>query len=136
MSKEVIPIRVGEAILLSKHLVLVKHNFGEIIKLEDVQEQISVSQKLANGHDFVVILDGGEALDIEDEAMNLAARYENEKWKAFAIIIRSLSDRLFANYYLFFKKPVRPTQVFTTPTGAEKWLKQYVPIDVPVEYEL
>ena len=136
MSQEVIPIRVGEITLLSKHLVLIKHNFGESIRLQDVEEQIECTRKLAKDNDYVVILDGGEVLDIEDDAMNLAARHVDDQWKAFALIIRSLSDRLFANYYLFFKKPVRPTQAFTTLPGAEKWLKQYVPIDGTIDYNL
>ena len=65
-----------------------------------------------------------------------AAKYENKKCLAFAIIVRSISERLFANYYLKFKKPVRPTKVFTTPAGAEKWLKQFIAIDAPLKYEI
>lgn len=106
------------------------------LELGDVKEQIAASEQLSGGTDYAVILDGGLTLDVSDEAMTFAARYQNKKWIAFAIIVRSLSERLFANYYLRFKKPVRPTKVFTTPASAEKWLKRFVKIDAPLKYEI
>jgi hypothetical protein len=132
----VIPVRIGEVILYSKGLVLVKLMHDHQIELADVQEHIEAALKLTNGSDFVTILDGGLTLDVSEEAMNYAAKHENKKWLAFAIIVRSISERLFANYYLKFKRPIRPTKVFTTPKGAEEWLKQFVVIEGPVKYEI
>lgn len=106
------------------------------IELADVQEQVAAAEQLSHGSHYVVILDGGLTLDVADEAMTYAARYQNKKWLAFAIIVRSLSERLFANYYLKFKRPVRPTKVFTTPAGAEKWLKEFIEIEIPLKYEI
>ncbi|MBI4931566.1 MAG: hypothetical protein HY841_12425 [Bacteroidetes bacterium] len=136
MEQKVIPIRIGEVILYCEQLVLVKLIHDNEITLADVKEQIEAAIKISDGKDFAVILDGGLTLDVCDEAMTYAARYKDERWKAFAIVVRSLSERLFANYYLMFKKPVRPTKVFTTPAGAEKWLKKFVKVDVPVKYEI
>jgi hypothetical protein len=134
--ENIIPVRIGEVILYSKALVLVKLMPDNEIGVEDVKEQIVAAEKLTKGSRFVVVLDGGLTLDVKDGAMTYAAKHQNEKWLAFAIIVRSLSERLFANYYLRFKKPIRPTKVFTTPKGAEEWLKQFTPIDIPLNYKI
>lgn len=136
MESQTIQVRIGEVILWSKQLVLVKLIHDNEITLEDVKEQIDSAVKLSNGADFAAVIDGGLTLDVKDDAMTYAARFENDNWKAFAIIVRSISERLFANYYLMFKKPVRPTKVFTSPAGAEKWLKQFVEIEKPLKYEI
>ncbi len=134
--QENIRIRIGEVILYSEQLVLVKLIHDHEITLDDVKEQIDAALAISGNQDFAVILDGGLTLDVTDEAMSYAARFKNERWKAFAIIVRSISERLFANYYLMFKKPIRPTKVFTTPAGAEKWLKEYIKMEVPLKYEI
>ena len=131
-----IPVRIGEVILYAKGLVLVKLIADNKIEIEDVKEQVEAALNLTKDVDFAVILDGGLTLDVSEKAMTYIAKYENKKWLAFAIIVRSISERLFANYYLKFKRPVRPTKVFTTPKGAEEWLKQFIPIDVPVKYSV
>ena len=136
MKQKRISIRIGDVILFSEQLVLVKLKGDHEITLEDVKEQIDAAVKITVGKDFAAVLDGGLTLDVQDAAMTYAARFKNDNWKAFAIIVRSISERLFANYYLMFKKPVRPTRVFTTPAGAEKWLKQFVKMDVPLNYEV
>ncbi len=129
-----IVVRLGEVILYSKRLVLVKLQNDHEIEIDDVKEFVTSALKLTENSDFAVILDGGLTLDVSEAAMNYAAKYENKKWLAFAIVVRSISERLFANYYLKFKKPVRPTKVFTTPHGAAEWLSQYIVIDGPVNY--
>jgi|CXWL01.1.fsa_nt_gi hypothetical protein len=135
-NKKSIPVRIGEVILYSKGVVLVKLIEDHKIEIEDVKEHIAAALKLTIGSDFVVILDGGVTLDVSDKAMNFAAKFENKEWLAFAIVVRSISERLFANYYLKFKKPTRPTKAFTTPKGAEEWLSQFMPFDVPLKYEI
>lgn len=134
--QKVIPVRIGEVVLYSQGLVIVKLIHDHEIELSDVKEHIEAALTLTKGSDFVTILDGGLTLDVTEEAMSYAAKHENKKWLAFAIIVRSISERLFANYYLKFKRPVRPTKVFTTPTGAEEWLRQFIAIERPVKYDI
>ncbi len=134
--QRIIQVRIGEVLLYAKWLVIVRLKSDNEIELEDVKEHIDAALKLTKGADFVTILDGGLTLDVSDKAMTYAAKHENKKWLAFAIIVRSISERLFANYYLKFKRPIRPTQVFTTPKGAEEWLKQFIPIDGPIRYDV
>ena len=132
----VIPVRIGEVKLNCKGVVLVLLRADNEIGLEDVKEHIAAAEALTKGSPFVAIMDGGLTLDVSDKAMTYGAKYENKNWLAFAIIVRSISERLFANYYLKFKRPVRPTQVFTTPKGAEEWLKKFIEIEKPLTYEI
>lgn len=136
MPDKKIPVRIGEVILYCKGVVLVKLLGDHEIGLYDVKEHIHAAETLTKGSAFVAILDGGLTLDISDKAMTCSAKYANKNWLAFAVIVRSISERLFANYYLKFKRPIRPTRVFTTPKGAEKWLKQYIKFEKPLNYEL
>ena len=136
MKQTIIPIRNGEVILFYEQIVLVKHTADHKMTLEDVKEQIDAAVKISGDQNFIAILDGALMLDVEEEAMTYAARYKHERWKALALIVRSLSERLFANYYLHFKKPIRPTKAFTAPADAEKWLKQFVKIGKPLNYDV
>jgi hypothetical protein len=136
MEQEILSIKMGEVILLSKHVVLVKHTHGDVLTLEDMMDAVQYSSQLSKGNDYVLILDGLLAPDVEDNAMNFIANHLNDQWKAFAIIVRNLSDKLLANYYLFFIKPSRPTKAFATIQEAEKWLKEYVEIDSPIQYSI
>ena len=95
-----IPVRIGQVILFADSLVLIKLEDDHEIGIEDVMEFIDAALKLTRGSDFAVILDGGLTLDVSDKAMSYAAKYANKNWLAFAIIVRSISERLFANYYL------------------------------------
>ena len=136
MGKKKIDVRIGEVILFAEQLVLVRLHNDHEITFADAKEQIEAALAITDGKEFVAVLDGGNTIDVNEEAMTLIARYPEKRWLAFAIVVRSISERLFANYYLMFKKPVRPTKVFTTPAGAEKWLKEYIKLDAPLKYDV
>lgn len=131
-----IKVRIGDVFLFAPGVVVVQLNDNHEIDLEDVKEQIEAAHRLANGENFVAIIDGGSTLDITDRAMSFAAKYQSKNWVAFAIIVRSIAERLFANYYLNFKRPNRPTKVFTTPKGAQKWLSDFIKIEKELDYDL
>lgn len=75
-------------------------------------------------------------LSLAIKYFNFSENYFFMSLNSIAIIVRSISERLFANYYLKFKKPVRPTKVFTNPKVAEEWLGQFVKIEEPLNYDL
>ncbi|HEY4798266.1 MAG TPA: hypothetical protein VII99_04230 [Bacteroidia bacterium] len=129
MVKEKIPVRIGEVILYHPNLVLNKLRPDESITLNDAVELIDIALEITGNKDYVSILEGAFTLDVMDEAMNYVSQYQNPRWKAFAIVAHSLTERLLANYYLKFKKPARPTKVFSTFTDAKNWSKQFVKID-------
>ena len=128
---QIIPVRYGEVILCSKGFVLAKLTDDNKIQLQDAKEMIACGEELTGGDHFVTMIDGGLTLDIDEDAMLYSAKYKNDNWKAFAIVVRTISERIFANYYLKFKKPVRPTKVFSSPEKAIEWLKGYLEFNDP-----
>jgi hypothetical protein len=132
MSKvKIISARIGEVVLCSKGFVLAKFNEDNKIELADVKEQIAAAEKLTQGGDYVSMMDGGLTIDVSEEAMTYVAKYESKRWKAFAIVVRSISERILANYFIKFKKPARPTKVFTNPERAIEWLEEYLEFEKP-----
>lgn len=130
---KIIPVRIGDVILCSKGFVLIKLVDDNEIGLADVEDMIAASLQLTEGGDYVAMLDGGLTMDISEEAMRYAAKYQSAQWKAFAIVVRTFSERILANYYLKFKKPIRATQVFTNPKRAIEWLGEYHKFEHPKE---
>ena len=126
-----IPVRTGEMILCSKGFVLAKENEEHEIELRDVEEQIAAAEKLTEGGDYVSMMDGGLTLDVTDEAMRYVAKFKSTRWKAFAIVVRSISERILANYFIRFKSPIRPTKVFTNPEKAIEWLGEHLEFEKP-----
>jgi len=128
---KIISVRIAEMVLCSKGFVLAKQNEEHVIELKDVQEQIAAAEKMTEGGDYVSMMDGGLTMDVTDEAMTYVAKFKSARWKAFAIVARSFSERILAGYFIKFKKPIRPTQVFTSPEKAIAWLREHHKFEKP-----
>ena len=60
------------------------------------------------------------------ELLNAIAKNENNPYsKADAFVIKSIAQKLLANFYIKIYKPERPTKFFNSQVEAEKWLKQF-----------
>ena len=136
MKRKSVKVRIGEVILLTPNIVLCKRADDHSITFDDAKEMIDLSCQLTGERDFAVILDGGPLLDVDERSMNYASKFDEKRWKAFAIIVRTITERLFANYYLVFKKPGRPTKIFTSQKEAEKWLAEILKDEVKLDYKL
>ena len=55
----------------------------------------------------------------------LAERSHSGAKLAEAFVIRNLSQRILANFYLRIFRPGCPTEVFSTEEDAEKWIRMY-----------
>lgn len=128
---QIVPIRHGEVVLCSKSFILIKLREDNEILLSDVKEMIKLCVQFGENKPYGVMLDGGTTLDIDERGMTYCARYLDDNWKSFAIVVRSLSDRIFANYYLKFKKPIRPTEIFSNSDKATLWMKQFLSFEEP-----
>ncbi len=61
------------------------------------------------------------------ELLNVIAKNENNPYaKADAFVIKSMSQRILANFYVKIHKPERPTKFFSSKEDAVVWLNQYV----------
>lgn len=61
------------------------------------------------------------------ELMLAVSKNENNPYsKADAFVIKSLAQKILANFYLKINKPERPTKFFNKKEEALDWLKQYM----------
>lgn len=61
------------------------------------------------------------------ELLNVLAKNKNNPYsKADAFVIKSMSQRILANFYVKINKPERPTKFFNSKEDAIIWLKQYL----------
>lgn len=83
--------------------------------------------KLTNNTSHPHLYTGGIYLNPSDEVTKFAASEERNKLViADAYVISSLSQRIIANFYLKFKKPIRPTKIFTDEDTAIIWLSSFI----------
>jgi hypothetical protein len=61
------------------------------------------------------------------ELLNVIAKNENNPYsKADAFVIKSMAQRILANFYVKIHKPERPTKFFSSKEDAITWLNQYL----------
>ncbi len=61
------------------------------------------------------------------ELLNVIAKNENNPYsKADAFVIKSMAQRILANFYVKIHKPERPTKFFSSKEDAITWLNQYI----------
>jgi hypothetical protein len=61
------------------------------------------------------------------ELLNVIAKNENNPYsKADAFVIKSMAQRILANFYVKIHKPERPTKFFGSKEEAIIWLNQYL----------
>lgn len=61
------------------------------------------------------------------ELLKVLAKNENNPYStADAFVIKSMSQRILANFYVKIHKPERPTKFFSSKEDAMTWLNQYL----------
>ncbi len=97
------------------------HNVG----MEIVEYGLKFIQRNGGGK-FYNIFEFSNFSDIKPEMREWAADPKgNDYTFSDAIVIHSLSQKILADFYIRFNKPVKPTKVFFNLKSAEKWtLKQ------------
>jgi len=95
-----------------------------ILDVKDVWEAKKINTELSKGKPYAYLGVLGEFSEITDVAKELMASKEIiGKTIAKALLIKSLSDRLLANFYLKISKPALKTRVFTSREKALVWLR-------------
>lgn len=97
---------------------------GVEINVDDVREMRSIFLKLSDNNPFAILLDASEPSTLTQEANKLLASKEYaEKRIAAAFVTRSLASKLIGNFFIQFHRPVSPTKLFNTESGAMEWLE-------------
>jgi len=96
---------------------------NQTIDLDDFYEGIELIRKVGNGKPFLYLYNPEENSDITPELRKFASSAKANKYTiADAIVVNRLSQKILANFYLKFHKPVKPTAVFFNKKEAIKWL--------------
>ena len=102
------------------HIIFKKN---QTIDLEDFHEGIELIRKTGKGKKFLYLYEPDENSDITPELRKYASSDKANKYTiADAIVVNRLSQKIIANFYLKFHKPVKPTAVFLNKKEAIKWL--------------
>lgn len=95
-----------------------------VYDVEIISEIIHEIGKLTGNTKCKQIIIAGKYTSITKEAREFAATKPAVEFTlAEAYVIQSLAQRLIANFYMKFSKPLVPTRVFTDREKAEKWIK-------------
>lgn len=100
------------------------------ITLTDAQETLKAMRVVGNGRKYPVLIDSGEFVIIDPEVRVFSASEEGNIYTiADAIAYHSLPQKLSANFYMAFNKPVVPTRTFSDKAEAIEWLYSFVKVE-------
>lgn len=108
----------------SNILHFVMHD-GETLTASDLTDSRNWTASIGGGS-YLNLIEAGTRTEIEDDMrMSSASKDENAHTIADALVVKNLSQRIIANFYLRFNKPVKPTRVFSDAENAAFWLMSF-----------
>ncbi len=85
------------------------------------------AQKTLGGQKLPVIVMCGEYSSTDIEFIKHLAKNDNDPYsKADAFVLKSIAQRLMANFYIKIVIPERPTKFFNKRSDADEWIKQFM----------
>lgn len=81
-------------------------------------------KRLGDGKELLQLITADEVSQFDNSARVFSASEEGTRYsKAEALVVKSLSQRLIANFYVKVNKPPKPSKVFNDKEEAIQWLK-------------
>lgn len=115
-----------ELSIFNNQMYVIEVNDTEEFKISDLELLVSIQRQMG-GKKLPVLVICNEHATTNVELLNTLAKNENNPYsKADAFVIKSLAQKLLANFYFKFKSPERPTHFFNDVNEAKKWLMQFV----------
>lgn len=93
----------------------------------DVQESfLELYNQVNPGKKVPFLFEAEEFITVSKEAIDNAYELEfRAPLSASALIVTNLAQRILADFYYKFKKPLKPLKVFKTTESAIEWLDQH-----------
>src|ERR1700746_1283816 len=114
--------------LLDDNIIHIHINAGCEIELSDAVFIVEAMEKLAGGKKHPILIDAGDFSSVDKEARMFSASAERNLYtSADAIAYCNLAQKLLANFYVKYNKPVVPTRFFSNKPDAISWLKTFQP---------
>lgn len=101
-------------------------NENEEFKIKDLKNLVAAQLELG-GFILPVLVLCSEHATTDAELLNTLSKNINNPYsKADAFVIKSMAQKILANFYIKINKPERPTKFFNNKEEAIIWLKQYL----------
>jgi hypothetical protein len=98
---------------------------GIKVSMEFVKEGYAFLDDFGGG-EFYNIYEFGSFADVEPDVREWAASPSNNSYtKVDAIVISSFPQKIIADFYIRFNKPVKPTKVFSSLKSAVDWIQTF-----------
>ena len=114
-------------------LTIIDHGFYEVEVFDNADFSVSDLKQLVKAQQehfdiqLPVLTLCREHANTNIELLNVIAKNKNNPYsKADAFVIKSMAQRILANFYIKIHKPERPTKFFSSKDDAILWLKQYL----------
>jgi hypothetical protein len=127
-------VTLSENILFSNFELQVCNNkYYKIIVYNDTNFTITDLKKLIKvqtelvGHKLPVLILCSEFASTDIELLKTLSKNANNPYsKADAFVIKSMAQKILANFYIKINKPERPTKFFNNKEEAINWLKPFI----------
>jgi hypothetical protein len=121
-----IQTKTAEIWMDGEGIVRIKVLEGAQIDVDDLKDRLKIIKKLTDGKRALVLSDGTAFYHISKEAATfLAGKETAEAFIAMALFATSLANKLIANFFINFNRPLVPVMVFNEEKEALKWLRSF-----------
>ena len=110
---------------INQQYYLVEINNDVEFEIDDLRQLILFQKELGSEVLPVLVICPPNATTNNDLIKFISKNKNNPFSKADAFVLKSLSQKILANFYLKFAPPERPTQFFNEKEKALIWLSQY-----------
>jgi hypothetical protein len=108
---------------------LIHYTYLPHIEVDEKHHQLNhnaLLELVGNEKKYPILLDGDDFVNVTPEARKLVRQLEPLiPISARAMVIKMLGQRILANFYIKFHKPIIPTKVFNNHQDALQWLSNY-----------
>lgn len=101
-------------------------NETEEFKVEDLKKLVAAQLELGGFILPVLVLCSEHATTDTELLKAISKNSDNPYSKADAFVIKSMAQKILANFYIKIYKPERPTKFFNNKEEALIWLKKYL----------
>jgi hypothetical protein len=128
----VIDLEKATVSLLDENIIHIHIKTAREIELSDAVYIVEAMGKLGNGKKYPILIDAGSFSSVDKEARIFSAAAESNIYTmADALAYCNLAQKLLADFYIKYNKPVIPTRSFSDKEEAIAWLKTFVPRKQP-----
>lgn len=101
-------------------------NESEEFTVDDLKKLVNAQSELGGEKLPVLVLCAEHASTNSELLTTISKNINNPHSKADAFVIKSMAQRILANFYIKINKPERPTKFFNNKDEAINWLKPFI----------